>query len=240
MKLALESRTDMLDMVQPFADFDWILGHKVLEDEEYARHYADSTKVKFVDNSVNEVGEPLLVEDLRKIFDLVGGSYVVSPDWVGDKVKTIVAFQECSKEFGRPRTVGVVQGSSFEEALGCAELYGPGWIAVPYDVCSKKTDPPWLMAMRRALVVCNIPPERHIHLLGFTSLEEFYWYTGRPEVVSMDTGVPVLLGLQGKDILEPLETKEVATYNQMEQMELTQTGWTAICRNIALLRRYLP
>lgn len=240
MKLALECSTDMLEMVQPFADFDWVLGHKVLEDKEYAEYHLNSNRLKFIDNSVNEVGEPLSTEDLKKVWGLVKGTYIVSPDWIGGARKTLDAYQECLKEFGRERIVGVVQGQVFEEALNCVEVYGPGWIAVPYDICSKRNDPPWLMALMRALIICNIPPDRHIHLLGLTSLKEFYWYINRPNVLSIDTGVPILLGLQGKDILEPLESKEEATYNQMEKIELTQIGWTAIMRNIALLRRYLP
>jgi len=242
MKLALECRTDMLEMVQPFADFDWILAHKVLKDNAYAEWYRNSKNVKFVDNSVNELGEPLSVEELKEAFEEVGGTYLVAPDYLGDTGRTIGAYQECIKVLPKEKVVGVIQGSDFTGAFECLGAYGKGLISVPYDLCSQKTDPPWLMALRRSLFISNLPRDGSIliHLLGFNTLDEFYWYQNMPFVLSIDTGIPILLGLQGLDILDPLEGKEKPTYPQMEKLELTQKGWTAILRNIALLRRYLP
>lgn len=239
MQLALESRTDMLEMVQPFADFDWILAGEVLKDEKHAEFYKSSTKAKFVDNSVNEEGEPISIENLKKAFEMVGGTYIVAPDWIGDADRTIESYKKCLEVFPKDTVIGVIQGPSFSDAMRCISEY-KGVLAVPYDICCKKTDPPWLMALKRALVVSNIPTDRYVHLLGFNSLDEFFWYEGRPHITSIDTGAPVLLGLQELDIMDPLESKAKPTYNQMLKLELTQTGWTAICRNIALLRRYLP
>ena len=238
MKLALECRADMLEMVQPFGDFDFILAKEVLDNEEVAEFYKNSSKIKFVDNSVNEEGVPLGLEQLKQAMELVKGDFVISPDWIGEYEKTISMYNECIKVFGPERTVGVIQGKTFEEALKCLATYGEK-VAVPYDICSKKTDPPWLMALRRALVVSKIPNNIYIHLLGYDSLDEFIWYKDKPGVYSIDTGAPVLLGLQERDILDPLESKEFPTYNQMAKLNLSQTAWTAICRNIALLRRYI-
>jgi hypothetical protein len=239
MKLALECPTGMLDKVQPFADFDWLLGHKFNE-KGYLDWYLSSGNTKFLDNSVNELGEPLDVASLKALADEVPGCYIVASDWIGDSKRTIEAFRECVEVFGRERVIGVIQGETFRDAMECVEVCGEGWISVPYDVCSRKDDPPWLMGLRRALLVSNIPNNRLIHLLGFTSLEEFYWYYDKPNVVSIDTGVPIYLGLLGLDILEPLASKEKPTLNQMEELKLKQEGWAAICRNIALLRKFLP
>ena len=242
MRLALECRTDLLEMVQPFADFDFILAHKVLGDEKYADWYKESGKVKFVDNSVNELGEPLPIDKMKEAFEKVGGAYVVAPDYISDAEKTIASYTECIKAFPENRVVGVIQGPTFTDALECLKAYGKGIIAVPYDLCSQKIDPPWLMGLRRCLFVSNIPKDQGIlvHLLGFNSLEEFFWYQNSPIIMSIDTGVPILLGLEGLDILDPLESKEEPTLNRMEKIELTQQGWTGIIRNIALLRKFMP
>lgn len=242
MKLALECRTDMLEMVQPFADFDFILAHKVLEDEIYAKFYQESGNIKYVDNSVNELGEPLPLDKLKEAFERVGGTYVVSPDYIGDAEKTILSYTECIKAFPRERVVGVIQGPTWVDAYECLGVYGKGLVSIPYDLCSQKTDPPWLMGLRRCLFIAHIPRDQGIfvHLLGFNSLEEFYWYQNNPMVMTIDTGVPILLGLQGLDILDPLDSKENPTYNQMENIELSQQGWTGIIRNIALLRKSMP
>ena len=239
MKLALECRTELLEMVQPFADFDFVLAHEVLQNDEYAEYYKNSDREKIVDNSVNEDGEPISIEDLKQAFELVGGTMVVSPDWLGNSKRTLEAYLECISTFRAERVVGVVQGSTFEEAFKCAAVY-KGSIAVPYDICSKKTDSPLLMGLRRSLVVCNLPSDKLIHLLGFACLDEFIFYQNRPNVWSIDTGIPILLGLEGKDILDPLESKKEPTYNQMLGKKLTQNEWTGIIRNIALLRKYLP
>jgi len=239
MKLALECPTDLLDLVQPFADFDFVLAKVALEDEKYLSYYKASTNTtKIVDNSVNEEGEPTSIEDLVTVFEEVGGTLLVAPDWIGNSKKTLEAYQECIGRVSPEQVIGVVQGSTFEEALSCLGKYS-GLVAVPYDICSKKTDPPWLMGLRRSLFISNIPGDRPVHLLGFTSLDEFLWYNYRPNVVSIDTGIPIMLGLQEKDILDELESKKVPTYNTMKELKLSRKEWTGICRNIALLRKYI-
>lgn len=243
MQLALECPTRLLEHIQPFADFYWILAHKVLQDKVYKEYYEKVSGVKFVDNSVNELGEPVSLGDMKKAFEQVKGTYVVAPDWIGNGEKTCKAYLECLKEFGEERVVPVIQGSTFIEVVSSYEIISgtKTFIAVPYDICSKKTDPPWLMSLRRAMVVKNIiPTEKPVHLLGLTSLDEFFWYHGAPNVVSIDTGVPILLGLMEKDILEPLVSKDTPTWNEMEKMELGKNSWAAICRNLALLRKLMP
>ncbi len=238
-RLSLECPTKMLEMVQPFADFDFILTHLYLKDETYAKYYKNSPRFKILDNSTNELGEPCSLDDIKKVADDCNPNYIISPDWIGKAGKTIQAFQESVKVFGLEKVVPVVQGETLEEAINCANVYGKGLVAVPYDIGSKKTDEPGVMALRRALLISNLPPEMKFHLLGLTSLEEFMFYTGRPNVVSIDTGVPIMLGLTGKDILDPLDKKTTPTYTQMEDKPLDQKAWSGICRNLALLRKYL-
>ena len=242
MKLALECRTDMLEMVQPFADFDFVLVHKVLEDEKYAEWYKDSSNVKFLDNSVNELGEPYPIDKIQEAAEAINATYIVAPDYLGDAVNTVKSWEECIKKFPPEKVVAVIQGKTFEEAYWCLNSYGNRIIAVPYDICSQKTDPPWLMGQRRALFIAHVPREQimGIHLLGFTGMDEFFWYQNNPMVATIDTGVPILLGLNSQDILEPLESKEKPTYNEMEKIELSQQGWTGVLRNLALLRRHMP
>lgn len=240
MKLGLECPTAMLEMIQPLGDFDFILGHKVLEDDGYAEFYQNSDRFKILDNGVNEAGEPLSEQDLDKAMKMVDGNLIVAPDWMGDAKRTIESYIEFTKAHGRERVIGVLQASNFGEAFECLSAFGGGGvIAVPYDICSSREDSPLLMGIRRALIVCNIPNTTKVHLLGFTSLDEFFWYENRPNVVSIDTGIPVLLGLNSVDILDPLESKESPTLDLMEKVELTPQGWTGVCRNIAILRKFM-
>jgi len=249
MKLALECPTKMLEQIQPFADFDYILANKVLSDNKYADYYKQGAgRVRFLDNGVNEKGEPVSVEDLKKALDIIGDSnttFVIALDWVGDALKTIKGFNDSLAAFGAGKVIPVLQGASPEEVLACLGYYisidvkAPA-LCIPYRICgSVKETHPEVMALRRAVVVSKVPPQIPIHLLGFNSPSEFSWYKDKGNIVSIDTGIPIMLGLQGKDILDGVNDKAKDTYSEMDTGEITKDNWAAICRNIALMRTFL-
>lgn len=232
MKLALECNTELLELVQPFADFDWILVDKYMSDKVYAEWYRNSDNPKFVDNSVTEKGEPCSLQDLKAVFEDCHGTFMVAPDFIGDYKSTVEGYKECIAACPKETVVGALQGSTPEEALKCLEVFDHPWVLVPYRVGgSKKGDPNWLMALRRQLVVAHIPADRYVHLLGFTELNEFRWYNDRPNVRSVDTDVPIRAGLMVQDIDEFDRTQDTS------KVKLTKDNWSAICRNVALLRK---
>lgn len=231
MKLALSCSDELLEMVQPFADFDFILARQYQESEVYADWYRKSDNIKFVDNSVAEKGEPCSVEELGQIAEDCGAAYIFAPDWVGEYQKTVDSYRECIGKLPKEKVIGVLQGSTPEEALKCLNVYESGIISVPAYVGGyEEGDSKKLMLLRRALVVAHIPSDRIIHLLGFISLAEFTWYVGRPNVYSIDTHAPVVAGLAIQDIDDYERGQKVPT-------ELNKENWAAICRNIALLRK---
>jgi len=224
----------MLDMVQPFADFDWVLVDKYLSDDRYASWYRESTNIKFVDNSVTEKGEPCSLDDLQKVFDDCKATYVIAPDWIGDHQRTIEGYKECISKFPKEKVVGALQGPTPRHALQCLDVYEGITVAVPYRVGgSKKGDPNWLMSMRRVIVVAHIPAGRQVHLLGFTDLAELRWYSyfNYAHVVSIDTDVPVRAGLVEADIDEFDRSQDVSG------VKMDQNRWSGVCRNIALMRQ---
>jgi hypothetical protein len=225
----------MLEMVQPFADFDWILADRFLKDEAYAEFYRQSTNLKVVDNSVTELGEPMSPEDLLKVVEDAKAQVVVSPDWLNDAKKTVQAYESFKKECESlpVEVAGVLQGSTPEEALGCLMYYDKGTVLVPYRVGgSEKKDADWIKALRRQLVVTHIQHDWRVHLLGFTTLSEFQWYARMPHVVSIDTDVPIRAGLLQVDFDDFDRTKDTS------KIALTKDNWAAVCRNIALMRKY--
>lgn len=231
MKLGLECPNELLELVQPFANFDWILVNRYLENEVYANYYRNSDNLKFVDNSVTETGEPCSIEELKQVFDDCRANYMVAPDWIGEYQKTVEAYKECISKLPKEQVIGVLQGSTPEEALKCLDIFESTIVAVPYRVGgSKKGDPNELMALRRELVVAHIPNDKLVHLLGFTSTSEFMWYANRSNVWGIDTDVPIRAGLVSQDLDEFDRTQKVA-------VELNEKTWAAICRNIALLRK---
>lgn len=236
MKLALECPVNLLDQIQPFADFDFILANFAKSDKAYAEYYKRSTNYKMLDNGVTETGEPLSLGDIESIANDLVVDHIVARDYIGDYEKTVAGYAESVKKFGAERVLGVLQGSTPEEALKChvvLEKACPA-VLVPYHVGgSDRRKDPWLMTLKRALVISHLPTSRPIHLLGFTTLDEFQWYAGMSHVWAMDTDVPVKAGLAVQDLsVFDRATKNVPT-------TLTKDSWAAVCRNIALLRKYM-
>ena len=245
MKLALECPTNLLGAVQPLADFDWILAHLVLQDEKYAEYYKRSGRFKVLDNSVNELLEPILMEDLVKATNIVLPNLVVAPDFLGDSGKTWEALHEATYMLGKARVLPVVQGSSLEEVL---DLFGKLLvanfenIAVPYDILSSRKDSPATMASNRVKVVNSIINEApigfNIHLLGMTTIEELTQHN-KGWVKSIDTGVPVLLGSKGYAIERANIDKSRPTMSQFGEVSVDTAHLGSIYYNIAYLRKIL-
>ncbi len=243
MKLALESTTDLLSKVQGFGDFDWISFSRASKDKEYLDFYQQSTQPR-----VLNLGDGSFAPDIGQVkeaYESLGSPVIISPDFAGEQARTISAYDMYCQEYGVENVIGVLQGASYKEVLGCLTFY-KGQVAVPFNIGSADETTNSLMALRRALIVSNIPADRFVHLLGFTTLDELEWYETKPNVLSINTGYPVMLGMRSEDILDIGKEcdKAESTLSKMEQIEaankeLSQTQWTGIIRNVALLRRYI-
>ncbi len=235
MKLALDAPTKVtvagksesfLGMIHSFCDFDFISAERIVKDKPYADFYKESNNIKFVDGTPLSKDKPMTIETLKKAVDYVGGTYILN------------SYEENVKVFGERRAVGVLHGKSLQEILENVSLYRSVTVSVPASLFINENVPLELSAYLRALVVSNIPTDRYVHLSGFLSLVEFYWYTNRLNVVSLNTCVPVMLGLKEEDILEP--TTDIKSLRcESDGGELTQKKWGAVSRNIALLRKFM-
>lgn len=247
MKIALECPTSLLGDIQPLADFDWILAHLVLQDGGYADYYSKSERFKVLDNSVNELLTPCTLEELEEAARIVNPNLVVAPDYLGDAHATRMALKRTIELFGLEKVYPVVQGSSLDSVLDCLDYIlklGFDKVAVPYDILSNREDKPEGMASRRLEVVnhivSRIPVGFHIHLLGFNTIEELR-SCNKGWVKSIDTGVPIMMGLQGKRLdLDRLPDKKEPTLDRMKaswvdrERDLAKTFY-----NIAYLRKVL-
>ncbi len=210
MKLALECPTELLGQIQPYADFDFLLAHLVLTDHAYAEFYMRNERARILDNSVNELGTPLSIEEMRRASIIVKPDVIVAPDHLRKVMETIYDLDRCREEFEDISILPVLQGPALYEVLVCAQfIFNRGFtdIAVPYDIACERSESIQKMSEMRATVVGLLSSKFsfNIHLLGFLTLGEFSHYKGNPKVKSLDTGSPVmhgLLGLEfGKDLL---------------------------------------
>jgi len=246
MRLALECPTELLEEIQPYADFDFILAHLVLSDPAYSAYYANSSRKKILDNSVNELGTPCTVDEIQAAALEVNPDIVVPPDYLGLVMQTIKSLDICEGVF-RPHCeiLPVLQGKDEVSVLVCLQFIlnrGYDSLAIPYDLTSLKTDKVELMAERRASIVDFLKSRvENIHLLGLDTLEELEFYRNVPQVTSIDTGSPVLHGLLGLEFgKDPLRDKQLPTLDCMPRSAYRDEGKLALVKyNVEYLKNIL-
>lgn len=242
MKLAIECPTKLLEQVQPLANFDWILAHKASQDTDYVNSYMKSRRLKVLDNGVCELREPIDTDTLVILAKGLNVDFVVPPDYLGDAARTLDALALMCDKINARKVFPVVQGSSVGIAIDCGRTIaqrGFDRVAIPI----LRGEPLTKMAQKRAEIVKSLAGYfQWIHLLGMTNFEEFQEYAGLPQVISIDTGAPVMYGLRGQRFGEfELEDKTTPTFNLMEADEDSTPSspvLETIYYNIAFLRRF--
>ena len=236
-KLGLDCPTGWLERLYPFTDYDYVLVDKALRDFDYRSFFMQSEKPKILNNRIMKQWEPLPLNDIKRVWDILGGS-VIAPDWMWDHESTLNAYEECCNTFGEENVIGVVQGIERDEIDACLDFYGER-IAIPFDVGSAKEDPPEIKVKRRIQVV-NALGDRRIHLLGLVHPSELREYGSSSPVESLNTGLPVLLALQGKHIRDFEEDKKHSSYHSldMDTPMLTDAVYQLILNNIGELKEW--
>jgi len=242
MKIALECPTNLLGTISPLADFDWALCHLVLKDEEYANYFRNSNRTVVLDNSVNELLAPCSLSDMREAANIIYPDFIVPPDWLGDWEQTYDSVRTAKGYFSNNiRLIPVIQGSSLEDCMHLADKYysmGYKLIAVPYDILCSRNSTLREMEDSRVEVITTLGEwDFKIHLLGMTTLDEFYFYyytVGK--IWSIDTGIPVKEGLLGNVFgIDRLPDKREPTMNLMGH----NSSLDKVFYNIAYLRRVI-
>lgn len=245
MKLAFECSTPTLDLFQPLADFDFILTHLVLKDKDYAAYYANSNRLKILDNSVNETGRPTTLAEIAEAAAIVNPHIIIPPDYLGDHFSTMSALEKTLQTFKDKDVLPVVQGSSIQYIESCMDQimsHKPTLVAVPYTLLHETDGASMeVMASSRVTVIDTLHrkyPKVRFHLLGMTTLEELEYCTRYypRTVTSLDTGFPIANGLHGKVFgKDVLLTKTGPTLDKINEAGDESIKWAFY--NIAYLRR---
>ena len=115
----------LIDEHQDFiSDYMFVLLHKILEDEQYANtvlDFSDHGEIIYLDNSCFELGESLDNELLHEWYLRIEPEYVILPDVLGDKDKTIQRTMEFVKSYPHAISDGmpVIQGATPDEMIEC-------------------------------------------------------------------------------------------------------------------------
>lgn len=196
-------------------DYHLLIAPKVLSSpnryreyyERYARSHPDLKII--MDNGVIETGEPMDAHQLMKACKLVGTTWLVLPDKLGDEEETVRLSTEAVGEIQKLRYFGaidekklmvVVQGATFGELQSCAsaliDLPGVSAICVPRRVTAT-------LGTRAHIVkwinqqLTDLP----IHLLGLShDLQDDFMCAKIPGVMGIDSAMPVWAAMYGIEL----------------------------------------
>ena len=179
-------------------DFDFALAHLVNFNSIYAKFYREQVamgRVVMLDNSIHELGYPLTLDEIKRADDALGGcTYIIPPDWHGDRLRTQEAVKIAMEMWPVGKVVPVVQGRSLREIQDCYEYYccfGFRKVAIPYRLREMRFD---------------LTPHDWMghHFLSFTYVNEIYRMRRFPDA-SCDTGKPFRFAQNSREI--PIATQ---------------------------------
>ncbi len=182
-----------------------LLAHDVVaQPKAYKAVFDDLPKATIImDNSLIELGKPADVETMLTAIETVISDYVVMPDYLGQSLMTLEAcrsFVEVIDKTNPHPLMAVPQGTNIEEVMYCAEQ-----LARLNHVCAWGIPRHLTESLGTRLMVTDSLtrafPQMSIHQLGFSSnLLDDFECTKMPNVMGIDSAMPIWLGLQSKSI----------------------------------------
>ena len=223
-KLSMEAPISLLFELPYITDFDFVLTHLCEESNTYLDHYRSmvrSGREVILDNSVNELGEPVSLGQMDDVVKVLSPTYIIPPDHLNNLGATLGIIDDAVSLWGKGKIWPVIQGTSYDEVVECGKVLKNDWgfdtVCIPYDITlahrSKldEGDPNKAtldeLSKTRLHAVKALTAEgiafRRYHLLGMNTLNELPVYSevktwsspkywgGVSPQVSLDTGAPI-------------------------------------------------
>ena len=251
----------LIDEHQDFiSDYQFVLLHKILEDKDYAEmvcEFAGCGEFTYLDNSCFELGESLDNDILYDWYERLEPNYVVLPDVLGDKKRTLERSLEFANDYPITSThaMPVIQGSTPDEMIECYNAFieygeekaggGQLWpiIGIPF-VYSWQDKDPTLQANERIKLLEKMDREcirkeyRH-HLLGTWQAREFAHYRDYDWIHSIDTSNPVMSALDGTIYagIHGLTQKPKSTFDTVYDMKEEDINLDLLYYNVDTFRQ---
>jgi hypothetical protein len=191
---------ELSDLIRP--GFHMVLPEGIVLDPDYVRFYRESEGYKILDNGIVE-GRQYTGVELHHMAYEVGAQCIVVPDQFRDADTTI----RMARDFERASNpeidyMGVLQGLDLADILRCLNFFNDQeWIThigLPRILCE-------FHKMQRVILVQMIRQEQEkgnyrnfkIHALGASPWIREVIALNEQQCDSMDTSLPVVLGLEG-------------------------------------------
>ena len=254
-KIAHESPLSIFDQVQSLTDYDYALVHLFEENEEYFNKFKlalQNGREVILDNSIFELGEAFDTEKYRTWIEKLQPTWYIIPDSLENRNKTMANIRDW--DFRIPgKSIGVVQGKSYEEIVGCYRFIKDkvDMIAISFDYSLFEKEYPVRLAaknkyysymmgriglIKRLLVDNIIDKSKPHHLLGCGLPQEFMHYRTYEWIYSLDTSNPIVHGIKGiryKD--NGLDNKESVKLFTMIEEKVT-SKWEDIEYNMFVFK----
>jgi hypothetical protein len=206
-QLAVELPPSMFDL-EKHTDFDFVIASHCLENPRYLAHYCHEAKglrKMILDNGAFEKGESIPLDEYLNLVRVLKPNVLVLPDTVGDYASTVRASREFLQNVVPAHTdvfldvefMAVLQGSTISEYLlmldWIAEMGSKvSLIGIPYHLVNR----PKFIRKHNVDKWCQEHNKR-IHILGLPNPFEVRDLVDIPEVVTVDTSLPVLSAQHG-------------------------------------------
>lgn len=237
MKLSLEIPTAYLPDWSPLCDLDFVLAHRVLEDDHYAKYFLSRAKGRelILDNSMHELGTALTPGELLEAARRCRADFVVAPDRLKDPDFCLAQYRAMQKVFKKEFRVAVAMSgrTESERALYLDAVRDADLICMPYR--ENRLD--WIQEQYQRLRRWH-----RLHLFGMSTIQELQrWKDISAWSLSMDTAKPIKWGI-AKDrftLVKDLRGAPTSSLDLLSVRNLSCAQTECVLWNIAYLRTLL-
>ena len=216
MKIAHESPIDIFSVIQPRTDYDYALVHLFEESQQYWDIFIDAKQKGreiILDNSLFELGEAFSADRFIPWVEKLAPTWYIIPDVFGNAELTIRSAKDWAFKHPHSKSIGVVQGSTYDEMVWCYKEVSPlvDKVAISFgypmfDTFITGPQCPTIHHQRmhgrisliqRMVADGVIDESKPHHLLGCSLPQEFAAYRRYDWLDSLDTSNPVVAGIEG-------------------------------------------
>ena len=217
-----------------YFDFDFVIASTCLKYPEYMKYFMDmkdeSPRFVILDNGAFETGEAIQDEEYIELARKLQPDVLVVPDVYKDNAATgsrAVNFFDVWKSHPVEDValMGVLQGNSWDTLVSMYRTL--------YSSVCQYVGLPYATGIDRYQFLKAHPEIHNVHILGVPTLTEIYGLRLLPNVVSIDSSLPIKCAKDGKLINEALISDSYAQPYETELDPLTLSYnlqmFTALC-----------
>ena len=259
-----ESPISLLKESLAYNDYDYILVHLLDQEPEYLNFFENNSRAgrrSIMDTSIFELGKAFDTDKYAYWIDRIKPTEYILPDVLENCNKTISQTQDFKEKFSKKlsgKTIGVVQGKSYEEIVHCYKcldrILNVDRIAISFDYAfytSMWYHPnTWVSFMMGRVTLINrlltegiINTNKSHHLLGCSNPLEFSFYKNKYYnfIESIDTSSPIVHGLHDIVYDNSIGDWKKLTVKLADLIKAvpTQTNIDCINKNVEIFKSYV-